>query len=262
MIKKHDSESNPSSASPASEPGYPAASDRPARVYELPRFQQPRELFNQRGARQVSDSVLLALLLRTGIPGNNALALAEQLLKEFGSLTELAATPITRLQLFSGIGPVKAQILKAAFELARRLGEEQAPERMLIKCPADVEKALRQEARLATREVFWVLVLNAKNRLICSPRAVTQGLRNASLVHPREVFREAVPWNGISIILAHNHPSGDPEPSAEDIRVTRQLIEAGRTLDIPVLDHVILGGGTATGELKTFSLRESGRVPF
>jgi DNA repair protein RadC len=242
--------------------GYPIQPARPPRVYELPRMQQPRELFDQRGPRNVSDSVLLALLLRTGVPGSHALALSEQLLKEFGSLAELAAAPVQILRLRRGIGPVKAQILKAAFELARRLSEEQAPERMRIACPADVELALRQEARTETREVFWVLVLNAKNRMVCPPRAITHGLRNASLVHPREVFREAVPWNGISIILAHNHPSGDPEPSAEDLRVTGQLVEAGRTLDIPVLDHVILGGGTESGALKTFSLRESGLVSF
>lgn len=247
---------------PESASRYPTPSARPQRVYELPRMQQPRELFEQRGPRNVPESVLLALLLRTGTKGSHALALAEDLLKTYGSLAELAATPVARLRLHKGIGPVKAQILLAAFELARRLAQEQAPDRMRITCPAHVELALRQEARTETREVFWVLVLDAKNRLVCPPRAVTQGLRNASLVHPREVFREAVPWNGISILLAHNHPSGDPEPSAEDLRVTRQLVEAGRTLDIPVLDHVILGSGTESGALRTFSLREAGLVEF
>lgn len=241
---------------------YPSAQARPLRICELPQDRQPRELFDRHGARHVPDEVLLALILRTGSPGRNVLALAEHLLKEYGCLAALAAAPGPILRMNRGIGRVKAQILQAAFELARRLNEQSPAERAQIKCPQDVETVLRSDARVESREVFWVLVLNAKNRLACPPRAITRGLRNASLVHPREVFREAVPWNGISVILAHNHPSGDPAPSDEDLQVTRQLVEAGRTLDIPVLDHVILGGPEPGGSLKWCSLRESGLVSF
>ncbi len=233
----------------------------PRRVKELPQTLQPRERFRLEGADRVGEDVLLAILLRSGIPGVNVLDLARRILERYGTLTQLAQASVEELAAFKGVGPVKAQMLKAALELARRIALEGAVERPALTCPDDVIRLLGETARTLDREVFWVLLLDTRNRLLRPPDEVSRGLLNASLVHPREVFRGAVRAAAAAVIVAHNHPSGDPTPSAEDLSITRQLVEAGRIVGIPVLDHVIVGrkADSAPGH---FSVRESGLVTF
>jgi DNA repair protein RadC len=194
--------------------------------------------------------------------GLNVVDLAHNLLLEYGSLTALSQAPVQELTKKKGIGPVKAQILRAALELGRRLGEESAPERPFIRTPEDAARVLRGRASARETEAFWVLLLDTKNRLRQTPVEISTGLLNASLAHPREVFKEAIRCLSAAVVLVHNHPSGDPAPSAEDIKITRQLVEAGRIVDIPVLDHIILGRSTEAGGKDYYSLRESGAVSF
>jgi DNA repair protein RadC len=234
----------------------------PRRVADIPLRLRPRELFDRLGAEHVSEEILLALLLRCGMRGMNVLDLAHNLLLEYGSLTALSQAPVQELTKKKGIGPVKAQILRAALELGRRLGEEAAPERPLIRTPEDAARVLRGRASSRETEAFWVLLLDTKNRLRREPVEISSGLLNASLAHPREVFKEAIRCLSAAVVLVHNHPSGDPAPSAEDVKITRQLVEAGKIVDIPVLDHIILGRSAETGDKDYYSLRESGVVSF
>ncbi len=233
-----------------------------ARVRDLPARERPRELFDRLGAAHVPDSVLLALVLRSGVSGVSVVDLADQLLRRYGSLTGLARANVDELAALRGMGRVKAQIVRAALELARRLAEESAPARTPIRAPADAARVLRERARGLQQEHFWALLLDARNRLQAAPVEISRGLLDASLVHPREVFREAVRAACAAVVLAHNHPSGDPTPSAEDVRITRQLVEAGRVLDIRVLDHVILGLPAAGAGRDFCSLQEAGLVNF
>ncbi len=232
------------------------------RIKDMPEHIRPREAVSRFGVENVSDDVLLALLLRTGMKGLNVVDLAKHLIGRYGSLTAMADTSVADLSQVQGISTVKAQILKAALELGRRVGIEALSERIRISTPADVYALLRHQALTNGREVFWVLMLDAKNRLKSHPIEVTAGILDASLVHPREVFREAIRNAAAAVVLAHNHPSGDPSPSAEDIRVTRQLVEAGSIVDIKVLDHVILGRAGTINKDGYLSLRESGSVKF
>lgn len=231
------------------------------RVQDMPATIRPREMVERSGVEHVGNDVLLALLLRTGVKGVNVVDLARGLMRRYGTLGALAQASVEELSGINGISKVKAQILKASLELGRRLQEEQRPEKIKVKSPEDVYDLLGSRAAALEHEMFWVLLLDTKHALKCRPVDVTAGILNASLVHPREVFREAVRSSAAAVILAHNHPSGDPAPSAEDLRITRQLIEAGDIMDIKVLDHVILGHGQ-TNHSNYTSLRESGLVTF
>lgn len=233
-----------------------------ARVRDMPPAQRPREEADRMGIENVSDVVLLAILLRTGFRGVNVVDLAQAILQHYGSLTELAKASTDELARIRGLGRVKAQILRAALELGRRLSMEALPPRVRIRRPSDVVSLLGPRVRTAEREIFWVLRLDAKHGLLGPPLDVTQGLLDASLVHPREVFREAVRSSAAAIVLAHNHPSGDPQPSAEDIAITQQLVDAGRILGISVLDHVIVGKATGPDQWAYASLREEQVVNF
>lgn len=233
---------------------------RPMR--DLPDRLRPREQFDLLGAEHVPDATLLALILRTGLQGMNVADLSEHILQKYGTLTSLARCSVPELVAIEGVGPVKAQMLKAALELGRRLSMEAIPEEMKIVSPDDVLLVLRERVRLAEEEKFWALLLDSKSRLTRPPLMISQGTLNASLAHPREVFREAIRSACASIVIAHNHPSGDPTPSAEDIRVTRQLVEAGRIVEIQVLDHIVIGHRRADGRLDFISLRETGLVKF
>jgi DNA repair protein RadC len=188
--------------------------------------------------------------------------LAGGLIERYKSLAGLAAASTRELARFRGIGPVKAQMVKAALELGTRLSSESAPQRQAIRNPADVANLLGKHTRTLKAEVFWVLLLDTKNKLVCPPLDVTTGILNSSLVHPREIFREAIRTACGAVILAHNHPSGDPEPSSEDLKATKQLVDAGKIVDIKVLDHVIVGGRDEHGGYRFVSLRESGMVNF
>ena len=234
----------------------------PQRIADLPLRLRPREQFEQFGPENVSDDILIAILLRSGVRGTSVLDLARKLLDKYGSLTELSRASVKELAQTPGMGPVKAQVLRAALELGGRLVNSAVESQPLVRTPEDAAKVLREKLRAREEESFWVLPLDTKYRLKRSPVEVTRGLLDSSLVHPREVFKEAVRSSSAAVVLVHNHPSGDPSPSAEDIRITRQLLEAGRIIDIAVLDHVILGRACGDGENDFFSLREAGIVEF
>ncbi|MCF7816752.1 MAG: DNA repair protein RadC [Kiritimatiellales bacterium] len=235
---------------------------RPLTVKELPAQMQPRESFDRLGAEHVPDSVLLAILIRSGVPGQNVSELAQQMLIHYGSLTAMARASAKDLQQFKGIGSVTAQLLKAALELAQRLSRESVGERPLITTPEQAAAVLRERARVLQHEVFWALMLDTKNRLIGEPQKISEGTLNSSLVHPRELFKKALEHSCAAMILAHNHPSGDPSPSAEDIKVTKQLIGAGEVMGIKVLDHIVIGHRKHTSDTDFLSLREAGLVEF
>lgn len=230
-------------------------------VRDLPERLRPRELLDKHGVRNVQDDVLLAVLLRSGVRGMNVLDLARTLLRKFGSLSGLAGAAAGEIASVTGMGKVKAQVLMSALELGRRMQDEVSPKRVIVKSPADVARLMGDPACRLEREVFWVLLLDARNGIKGQPVEVSAGLLDASLVHAREVFRDAVRNACGAVILVHNHPSGDTAPSAEDVRITRQLVEAGKVIDIKVLDHVILGGRREGGP-DFLSLREEGLVSF
>jgi DNA repair protein RadC len=203
---------------------------------------QPRERLWSLGPAALTSVELIAVLLGTGEPGQGALGLASQLLSRAGgSLRALAARPPAELTRTSGVGPAKAARLLSAFELASRLLAEQRPSPPRVRDPADVAALLGPRMRDLAVEEFHVLALDSQSR-VRRDVLVTRGLLNSALVHPREVFRAAIAEAAAGIIVVHNHPSGDPTPSAEDRAVTRQLADAGRLLDLPLYDHVILAG--------------------
>jgi DNA repair protein RadC len=198
---------------------------------------------------------LLAVLLGSGGSGRTALDLASEVLIRYGgSLRRLGAAEPGELATAPGIGPARACTLVAAFELGRRASAEPARRDSRIQGPADVFRRLGPSLRDRKQEEFWAVYLDTQNRVI-SERCVTVGLLNSSLVHPREVFAPAIAHAAASVILAHNHPSGDPDPSPEDLEVTWQLVESGRLLGIPVRDHIVIGDG------RYISLLERGLVP-
>ncbi|WP_233231667.1 RadC family protein [Tichowtungia aerotolerans] len=229
---------------------------------DLPKALQPREKFDRVGPENLSESDLLALILRTGVAGLNVVELAEMLLLQYGSLSALSRASAAELQKIRGVGKEKAKILKASLEMGRRLVQENVGENPRIASPEEAAAVLRERARGLDREVFWVLLLDIKNRLMVPPCEVSRGTLNSSLVHPREIFKPAVQHSAAHVILAHNHPSGDPSPSAQDIKVTRKLVEAGHMMEITVLDHMIIGRKTREGVDDFMSLRESGLVLF
>ncbi|MEP6571174.1 MAG: DNA repair protein RadC [Gemmatimonadota bacterium] len=202
----------------------------------------PRERLWSLGPAALTSAELVAILLGTGKPGTSAGAVASRLLEaNDGSLRRVAARPAAELQHLPGVGPAKAARLVAAFELATRLVREARPSMDRIREPEDVWRLVSPRLRDLQVEEFHLLALDSQSQVLRDV-LVTRGLLNSSLVHPREVFRAAISEAAAGIIVVHNHPSGDPTPSAEDRAVTRQLVEAGRLLDLPVYDHVIIAG--------------------
>ncbi len=232
------------------------------RIKDLPKVLQPREKFDRLGPENLSEADLLALLLRTGTTGVNVIELAETLLVKYGSLSVLLRASTVELQEVRGIGKEKAKILKSALEMGRRLVQENVGENPRIASPEESAAVLRERARGLDREVFWVLLLDTKNRLMAPPVEVSKGILDSSLVHPREIFKPAIQHSAANVILAHNHPSGDPSPSAQDVKITKKLIAAGKTMEIDVLDHIIIGRKTCESANDFFSLCESGLVEF
>jgi DNA repair protein RadC len=224
-------------------------------IHNLSPNDRPRERLRRSGARALSSVELLALLIGTGASRRSALALAHELLGLFaGSLRQLAAAPIATITQIRGLGPARAAVIHAALELGRRLGEESRAEGALIRFPRDIYLAYAARLEDLPVEEFHVAVLDAQQRFE-RDITVTRGILNGSLVHPREVFREAIAERAASVILVHNHPSGDPSPSLDDRMVTNQLVLAGRVLDIPVQDHVVIGRG------RYVSFVEAGLMP-
>jgi len=226
------------------------------KIPDLPLHERPRERLINHGSHALTDAELLAILLRTGYTGTSALDLARGLLQEYGGLDKIAERPLADLANRKGVGNAKAVQLSAAFSLAQRLSAHRGQETYLHG-PEDVAGLLREEFRLLDRESFRVLLLNTKNKLL-KIHQVSLGSLNASIAHPREIFKEAVLHSAASVILTHNHPSGDPSPSPEDIQTTRRLVEAGRALMIEVSDHVIVGKSTVSRSKDYVSFRELG----
>jgi len=220
-----------------------APSSAPLRIAEMPPAERPRERLTRLGASALSAVELLALLLGSGGNGKSALDLAQQVFaRTGGSLRRLASSPVASIRAINGVGPAKAVVLHAALELGRRMAAESRSTGEPVSGPMDVYRLFAPRLEDLPVEEFHVAVLDTQHRLE-RDITVTRGLLSASLVHPREVFREAIAERAASIILVHNHPSGDPMPSPDDRKVTAQLVAAGRLLDIPVHDHVIIGRG-------------------
>ena len=218
----------------------------PLTIRELPRTDRPRERLVDLGASALSTAELLAIVLGSGGRGRSALRIGQEILSSVqGSLRRLAMRPVGELTMLSGVGRARAVMVHASLELGRRMAAENRDEATPIRSPKDVVAVFAPRLEDLPVEEFHVAVLDAQHRLERDV-TVTRGILNSSLVHPREVFREAIAERAAAIILVHNHPSGDPAPSADDRNVTDQLVAAGRLLDIPVHDHVIIGRGRYT----------------
>ncbi len=211
-------------------------------VRDLPTDERPREKLIKYGAGILSDAELLAILLRTGTRSQSVIHLAEEILSRFKGKGITAITNMMPQEIaeVKGIGLVKAATVLAAVELGRRVATKAALQYDTINSPADAAAILMPQLRYEMREHFIVLLMDMKNHVIAMPTISIGGL-SASLVHPREVFREAVRHSAATVILAHNHPSGDPAPSMEDRNVTNQMVKAGDVMGIPVVDHIIIG---------------------
>jgi DNA repair protein RadC len=227
------------------------------RIMDMPISERPRERLVEKGADALKNSELIAILLRTGLKGVSAVQVAEQLLGKFATLDNLSRASIDDLRQIKGIGRDKAIALKSAFTLARRMALEIRQESPVLDTPERIADLLREENRAYEVENFQVVLLNTRRRLIRVER-ISQGTLDTILVHPREVFKSAISANAAALVLAHNHPSGDPTPSEADIKVTRDLIRAGQLLKIEVLDHIIIGRPTEERPKDYVSLRELG----
>lgn len=224
-------------------------------VREWPAADRPRERLATLPPSALSVRELLATVLGSGAAGRSVVDLAAEILVRYeGSLRRLGAAGPGELATIPGIGPARACALVASFELGRRMSAEPGRREVRIQSPRDVFRRLGPVLRDRRQEEFWAVYLDTQNRVI-REHCVTVGLLNSSLVHPREVFAPAIALSAASLVLAHNHPSGDPDPSPEDLEVTWQLVESGRLLGIPVRDHVVLGDG------RFVSLLERGLVP-
>lgn len=231
-------------------------------IREWPASDRPRERLAKLSAGALPVRELLALVLGAGSAGRSAVDLGADLFARFeGSLRRLAAADLPELRSVPGIGPAGAARIAAALEIGRRLAAEPSRRGDRIRGPADVFGRLGPQLRDRRQEEFWVLYLDSQNRVIVE-RRVTVGLLNSSLVHPREVFAPAISHAAASVILAHNHPSGDPDPSPEDLDVTVQMVESGRLLGIPVRDHIVLGDETFVSLLERgLMLADAGSAP-
>ncbi|RXT14719.1 DNA repair protein RadC [Ammoniphilus sp. CFH 90114] len=219
----------------------------------FPLVELPRERMMSKGIDALSNAELIAILLRTGTAGESVINLAQRVLSHVGGLRQFLDTSLEELVEVKGIGTAKAVQLLAGIELGRRVAKTTPEERWTIRSPEDVAKLMMEELRYLTQEHFVCLFLNTKNQVIAQT-TVFIGSLNSSIVHPREVFKEAVRKSSASLICLHNHPSGDPTPSREDIEVTKRLMAAGEIMGIDVLDHVIIGDG------RYISLKEKGLI--
>lgn len=221
------------------------------RITDLEMSDRPRERLVKYGADKLDDDELIAILIRVGVPGENAVQVGKRLLETFNGLSGLFHAQIDDLSRQRGIGMVKAVQIKAAIELGRRLNSRSTQEQPVIQSPADAAEVVMYEMSNLPQENLWVLNLDTRNRLISLDR-LYQGSLNTSMVRVAEVFKGAILKNAASILMVHNHPSGDPAPSPEDANLTRLVVSAGRLLDIEVLDHVVIGKG------RWVSLKERG----
>lgn len=218
-------------------------------IREIPVDERPRERMMQYGASSLSNAELLAILLRTGTASQSAVHIAERVLSQTAGLKGLTDSTIETLVQVKGVGPAKAVQILAGVELGRRISRLIPDERLSVRSPQDAAEFMMDELQHLTQEHFVCLFLNTKNEVI-GKETIFVGSLNASIVHPREIFRKAIQRASAAIICLHNHPSGDPTPSAEDRHVTSRLKEAGRIVGIEVLDHIIIG------EQRFYSMKE------
>ncbi|KHF40942.1 RadC family protein [Halalkalibacter okhensis] len=222
-------------------------------IRDVPVRERPRERLLQEGPQALTNQEILAIILRNGTRKESVLQVAQHLLAKFDGLMLLKDAAIEELCTVNGIGEAKAVELAAAIELGRRIHSMQPDERYVIRSPEDVSNYVMEDMRFLQQEHFDCLYLNTKNQVLLR-KTIFIGSLNASIVHPREVFKEAFRRSAASIICMHNHPSGDPTPSREDIEVTKRLAESGKVLGIELLDHIIIG------DRKFVSLKEQGYV--
>ncbi len=221
------------------------------RIMDLHEADRPRERLASLGPQALTNAELIAILLRVGVKGESAVAVGQRLLNNFGALTGLHRAPFSDLKKQHGLGDAKAAQIKAAIELGRRLTLESPEERPTINSPADAAALVSYEMSALEQEHLRVLLLDRRNRVMETVE-VYKGSVNSSQVRIGEVFKEAVRKNSSALIVVHNHPSGDPTPSPDDVAVTRAIVQAGKLLDVEVLDHLVIGQG------KWVSLKERG----
>jgi DNA repair protein RadC len=210
-------------------------------IHDLPVSERPRERLYKYGVEALSAQEILALILGRGVAGESVTVTSQRLLSRFGNLKGISEASIEDLSEIKGIGLAKASQIKAAFELAKRLEASTDTEKKpVIKTPEDVMELLGSRLREKKREYFMAVLLDTRGRLIKTSE-ISIGSLDSSIVHPREAFKDAVSASAASVIFVHNHPSGEPEPSEDDIRLTRRLAESGEIIGIAVLDHVIIG---------------------
>lgn len=223
-------------------------------IRELPENERPRERFKQYGKEALAVHELIAIILRTGGSHQSVLSLAQTLYQKFKSMRTISQTSIQDLMTVRGVGEAKAIQLLAALELGHRMHLEHFSESPSLHSPQSVYQFMHDEISMLSQEHFYALYLDSKGHLI-QKQCLFVGSLNASLVHPREVFKHAVTHSAAAIIVVHNHPSGDPTPSLSDLNVTKVLAEAGRMMDISILDHIIIGKG------RYHSFKEAKQMP-
>ncbi|HLF73477.1 MAG TPA: DNA repair protein RadC [Anaerolineales bacterium] len=221
------------------------------RIMDLHESDRPRERLASLGPQALSNAELIAILLRVGVKGESAVTVGQRLLNHFGALTGLHRAPFADLKRQHGLGDAKAAQIKAAIELGRRLTLESPEERPAINSPADAAALVQYEMSALEQEHLRVILLDRRNRILETVE-VYRGSVNSSQIRVGEVFKEAIRKNASAVIVIHNHPSGDPTPSPDDVAVTRAIVQAGKLLDVEVLDHLVIGQG------RWVSLKERG----
>ncbi|EOC99828.1 RadC family protein [Caldisalinibacter kiritimatiensis] len=212
-------------------------------IKDLPEDERPREKLYKYGSKVLSNSELLAIIIRTGNKEDTAIGISQRMLAlNNKGLQFLAEAEIGDLTRIKGVGKCKAAQILAAIELGRRISKTVAKEKVKVNSPLHVANLVMEDMRYLKKEYFKIILLDTKNQVI-TINEISVGSLNASIVHPREVFKEAILKSSASIILVHNHPSGDPTPSREDINITNRIIEAGKIIGIDVLDHIVIGDG-------------------
>lgn len=213
--------------------------ERSYTVHDLPPSDRPRERLQRLGAEALSTAELLAIIMGSGTQGDSVLMTSQKLLSEFGNLENIASATVEEMSRVRGIGTAKAIQIKAALELASRRGKPEYGTGGPVQSPLEVVESVQGKLKGKKKEHFYLLCLDTRNR-VRNISQVSVGNLDSSIVHPREVFKEAISSYASTVIFIHNHPSGDLEPSTEDIKLTKRLVEAGELLGIPVLDHIIV----------------------